>query len=511
MRTRTKGLVAAAAGVAVGSIAGVCAVRATRMRPSSPKGTPLDAGGYRAGDDAVARFQELLRIPTVSRDDPAQVDREPFCRWVPTLRGLYPKTFAACELTMIDEFGILLRWPGASAALDPVVLMAHHDVVPVDGQDWEHDPFGAEIVDGEIWARGSLDTKCIVGAFFEAAEHLIGQGYVPPRDVWYFSSNAEETSGPAARDAVAWLREHGVRPYMVLDEGGAVATDVPLGVKVPVALVGVSEKGHVDLTVTASAEGGHASTPDDNDAPRLLARACERIGANPGRARFTDAFDGMLAELSSHSSFAYRLVFSNLWLTRPLVAKIMASGTETAAMLRSTYALTQLEGSTAHNVLPPRARANFNVRVAPFETVGEACDRARTQARAEARASGVPEDRVSVQVNDAVPHTEPAPFSPFGDDVAFNYLHRCVSGVYPEAGFAPYVQSSCSDAREFNAICDRVYRFCGFVYSGEARSLIHAANERIGVDVYKRGIEFYVALLGHLDQLGDASATGPGN
>ena len=79
--------------------------------------------------------------------------------------------------------------------------------------------------------------------------------------------------------------------------------------------------------------------------------------------------------------------------------------------------------------------------------------------------------------------------------------HRCVAGVYPEVGFAPYVQNSCTDSREFNEICDRVYRFCGFVYSAEARTLLHAPNERIGVDVYKRGIEFYVAFLGHLADL----------
>lgn len=489
------------AGIAAGSVAGACVTRALSMKPARPLGSPLDANDYRAGDDAVERFQELLRIPTVSRDDPRQVDRGPFERWVPTLQRLYPRTFEACELTRIDEFGILLRWPGASAELDPIVLMAHHDVVPVEGQDWEHDPFGAEIIDGEIWARGSLDTKCIVGAFFEAAEYLIGKGHVPPRDVWYFSSNAEETSGPAARDAVAWLRDHGVHPYMVLDEGGAVATDTALGVKVPIAMVGVSEKGHVDLTVTATAGGGHASTPSDVDAPRLLVRACERIGANPGTPCFTEALDAMLAELASHSSFFYKLVFSNLWLTRPLVAKIMAGSTEMAAMLRSTYALTQLEGSTAHNVLPPVARANFNVRVAPFETVSDAMNRARRQASAETEASGVDSSQVVVTVNDAVPFTEPAPMSPFGEDPAFNYLHRCVRGIYPTAGFAPYVQSSCSDSREFNAICDRVYRFCGFVYSAKARSLIHTANERIGVDVYKKGIEFYVAFLAHLDQI----------
>lgn len=502
MRARTVGLaMATVAGMAAGSLAAVCGVRAARMRPSRAQGSPLDAGGYTADDAAVERFQELLRIPTVSRDDATLVDREPFERWVPTLRRLYPLTFEACELTMIDEFGILLRWPGADAALDPIVMMAHHDVVPVEGQKWERDPFGAEIADGEIWARGSLDTKCIVGAFFEATEHLIASGYVPPRDVWYFSSNGEEVSGPAARDAVAWLRERGIHPYLVLDEGGAVAGDTPLGVKVPVAMVGVSEKGHVDLTVTARADGGHASTPTSVDAPRLLARVCERIAANPGMPCFTEALDVTLAELASRSSLLYRLVFSNLWLTRPAVAKIMAGNGETAAMLRSTYALTQLEGSPAHNVLPPVARANFNVRVAPFETVADAVERARALAAEECAASGVSPDHVTVEIATAVPYTEPAPVSPFENDAAFDYLHRCVTGVYPEAGFAPYVQNSCTDSREFNAICDRVYRFCGFEYSGEARSLIHAENERIGVDVYKRGIEFYVAFLKNLGEL----------
>lgn len=495
------GVAAIAAGSALGAVGTVCAVRAAKMKPSRPAGTPLNAGAYHATDDAVKRFQELLRIPTVSRDDPALVDREPFARWVPTLRELYPLTFAACELHMIDEFGILLRWPGENAALDPIVMMAHHDVVPVEGQTWEHDPFGAEIIDGEIWARGSLDTKCIIGAFFEATEHLIVQGYVPPRDVWYFSSNAEETSGPAARDAVTWLRDHDIHPYLVLDEGGAVAGDTPLGVKVPVAMVGVSEKGHVDLTVTVRADGGHASTPTSADAPRLLARVCERIAANPGMPYFTEALDATLAELASRSSLLYRLVFSNLWLTRPAVAKIMASNGETAAMLRTTYALTQLEGSNAHNVLPPVARANFNVRVAPFETVADAVERARALAAEECAASGVSPDHVTVEINDAVPYTEPAPISPFENDDAFDYLHRCVAGVYPEAGFAPYVQNSCTDSREFNEICDRVYRFCGFEYSGEARGLIHTENERIGVDVYKRGIKFYVAFLANLDQL----------
>ena len=494
--------VCAAAGVAAGAVAATCAVRAAKMRPSAPAGAPLTAGGYAAGDDAVERFRALLCVPTISRDDPALVDRAPFEAWVPTLREQYPRVLGTCELTMFDEFGILMRWPGADPALDPIVLMAHQDVVPIEGQEWAHDPFGAEIHDGEIWARGSLDTKNIAAGILEAMNVLMGEGVVPPRDVYFFSSNGEEVSGPAARQAVAWLREHGIHPYLVMDEGGAVAADAPLGVEEPVAMVGVSEKGHVDVTVTARADGGHASTPADNDATRLLVRVCENIAAKPGKPRFTRALDATLMELASRSSALYRTVFSNLWLTRSLVSQIMAGNSEMGAMIRTTYALTQLEGSPAHNVLPTVARANFNVRVAPFETVEDALARMRSRADEVCRASGVGPDHVSIEIDEAVPYTEPAPVSPFEDDPAFDYLHRCVAGVYPEAGFAPYVQNSCTDSREFCAICERVYRFGGFIYSAEARSLLHTANERIGVDVYKRGVEFYVAFLRNLSELG---------
>ncbi|MDO4437439.1 MAG: M20/M25/M40 family metallo-hydrolase [Coriobacteriaceae bacterium] len=494
-------LVGAAAGIAAGATAVTCAKRAADLRPSAPAGTPLTAGGYQAGDAAVERFRTLLRVPTVSRDDPALIDRAPFEAWLPCLREQFPRVFEACELARFDEFGMLLRWQGANPQLDPIILMAHHDVVPVEGQAWERDPFAAEIVDGEIWGRGTLDTKNILSGVLEAMETLMGEGYVPPRDVYFFSSNGEEVAGPAAELAVEWLRKNNIHPYMVMDEGGAVAADAPLGVAEPVAMVGVSEKGHVDVTVTARADGGHASTPAANDAPRLLARVCEHIAAHPGKPQFTNVLEATLVELAARSKPLFRGVFGNLWLTRPLVTKVMAAEPEMAAMLRTTYALTQLEGSPAHNVLPTEARANFNIRVAPFETVADAVARARALAAQACEASGVSPDHVSVEIDESIPYTEPAPVSPFEDDAAFDYLHRCVAGVYPEAGFAPYVQNSCTDSRAFNEICERVYRFGGFIYSAEARGLLHTANERIGVDVYKRGVEFYVAFLRNLSEL----------
>jgi len=378
--------------------------------------------------------------------------------------------------------------------------MAHQDVVPVEGQKWDHDPFGAEIIDGEIWARGSLDTKDIAAGFFEAAAYLIDTGYVPPRDVWYFSSSGEEISSAVVYDAVDWLREHDVHPYLVLDEGGAVATEVGLGVDAPIALIGVTEKGYADVTVRTISPGGHASNPSPNDATVLLSRICARVGNHPPKAKISAVVEAMLTELAAHGSPFYKKVFGNINLTRPLIAKILADNHETAGMVRTTYALTQLEGSPSHNVLPTTAVANYNVRVLPSETLANAVDRIQKVADHEARKSGVASG-VIVEVNESIPHSEPSPVSPYINDPAFDYIHRCVAGVYPEAGCAPYEVTACTDAHAFCAICDRVYRFGGFIYSKEARSLIHGPNERIGVDVFKRDMAFYVAFLANLEKV----------
>ena len=493
------GGVAGGALAAVAGVAGACAYNASKLEPASPQGAPLDAGGYHADDAAVERFREILRIPTVSRADEAERDDAAFVQMAETLRRLYPHVFAAFDEPLsFDTFGFLMRWRGSDPARTPVLLMAHHDVVPVDGQDWDYPPFEAEIHDGQIWARGALDNKLCLCGCMEAFELLASQGWQPPRDIWFFSSCGEEVRGTAAEEAAQWLNDHGIHPALVLDEGGAIATEVPLNVSEPVAMVGVSEKGYADLTVRAVAPGGHASAPSDNDATRLLVRAVERICANPGAPKLIAPVEAMLQELGARSSFAYRMVFGNMWLFRPVVEQILAGGEETGAMVRSTYALTQLSGSTARNVLPPEATANINMRVAPFETVDEAVARARALAEQVAREAGMP-GCITVEIADGVSQ-EPAPVSPH-DDPTFDYVRRCVAGVYPEAGCTPYVQSSCSDARAMNEASEHVYRMAGYIHSKTARELIHAANERIPVADYKRGLEFYVAFVSNLDKL----------
>jgi len=228
---------------------------------------------------AVAKLQALVRIPTVSNRDPALVDTDAFDRLLVELEHQFPLLHERLELTRIPSHALLFRWPGASSER-PVVLMAHLDVVPVEGT-WRHPPFDGVVADGIIWGRGTLDDKGCVVAICEAVEALLAAGHVPAQDVWLSFGCEEEVSPAAATLAVDELERRGVRPWFVLDEGGAVAADAFPGVAAPVGVIGVTEKGVTSVELRVEGRGGHASTPARMAPTARLARAITRIDRSP--------------------------------------------------------------------------------------------------------------------------------------------------------------------------------------------------------------------------------------
>ncbi|MEG0504737.1 MAG: M20/M25/M40 family metallo-hydrolase, partial [Raoultibacter sp.] len=308
----------------------VLVVNAAKLKPM-PIEDPLPPSTARGDDASVARFQEMLRCATVWAAESPHADRTPFDDFVPRMREVYPQVFNSLELTMFETYGIMLKWKGFNPDLAPVVLMAHHDVVDANPEGWTHDPFGADIADGKIWARGSVDTKCILAGLFEATEVLLSEGYVPPRDIYFCSSNCEEDSGDTAPAMVAYFKEQGITPFFVLDEGGAVIDNPPLGVLCPFAVIGVTEKGLFNAYVTTNSQGGHASTPSLEDATAKLVSSLDEVQKNPPASKLSEPIEVMLKELAAHGGFGLKIVFGNLWLFRPLVLKIMKSNHETAA------------------------------------------------------------------------------------------------------------------------------------------------------------------------------------
>ena len=432
----------------------------------------------------VDKLQAIVAIPTVSHQDPALTDTEAFRRLRKTMAGLWPRVHAL-DMVGVGEHGLLVRWPGRSAD-KPVVLMSHLDVVPVVEEDWDRDPFGAELADGSVWGRGTLDDKGCVAAICEAVEELLEEGAVPAQDVWLSFGCDEEVSGSSAREAVRVLRERGVRPWLVLDEGGAVAHDAFPGVTAPVGVVGVTEKGVTSLLLTVTGDGGHASTPVPNSPPIRLARALTRLEKAPMRPRLPAPTLELFRRMAPHAPRPLGALLRNAGRLAPAVSRLLAlAGPEAAALARTSMSVTTLEGSAALNVIPAAARAGVNIRVMPGDSVASVVRHVRAV---------VKDPAVEVQVIEA---GEPSPVSRY-DDAAFDLVTGVIGDIFPDAVAAPYVVLAATDSRFFAAISDHVYRFAPFRMTRAQRATIHAANERIGTDDFLAGITWYRRLLERL-------------
>lgn len=431
---------------------------------------------------AVEGLRSLIGIETVSHRDRSLTDPAPFDLFLAELARLFPRLHTELDVSRVDGHGLLVHWPGAGSE-HPVVLMAHLDVVPAAADDpWTHPAFGGDLVDGHVWGRGTLDDKGALTAICEAVETLLEEEVVPAQDVWLSFGCNEEVDGRSARAAADELARRGVRPWFVLDEGGAVAHQAFPGVARPVAVIGVAEKGTTSILLRAEGRGGHASTPRRLGPTARVARALTRLDAASMPARLADTTVVMLERMSAHAILPLRALLSRAGRIRPVVTRaLLAAGPESAAMTRTTFALTTLSGSPALNVIAASATAGVNIRVMVGDTVDDVLEHVR-------RTIADPKVRIEV-----VERGEPSPVSPL--DEAFELLEATVREVFPDAIPAPYIMMAATDSRFFTGICDRVYRFAPFRMTKAQRESIHSFDEHLGVDDFVDGIRWYRRLI----------------
>jgi carboxypeptidase PM20D1 len=387
---------------------------------------------------------------------------------------------------IVADHSLLYRWAGVSAEA-PMILLAHYDVVAASEERWEHPPFAAELVgEGdatELWARGALDDKGALVSILEAVERCLAEGFSPASDVYLSFGHDEETVGSGSRAIVALLESRGIRPALLVDEGGAVVEGIFPGVDAPIAVVGVSEKGITSVELRVVQDGGHASTPPRLGATARLARAIVRLNGSPFRARFSATNLEMIRTVGLRARQPYRWLFTQQWLTRGILLALFSRlGDETRAMVRTTAVVTRLAGSDAENALAEKATAMVNMRVAVGSTVAESVEHLRRAIR---------DPLVEVT---ALNPSEPSPVSPTTGP-QWEAVRRAILAVYPEVIVTPYIQLGASDSRHFTRICDAVYRFTPFEMSLAERGTLHAVNERIHVATWLRGIDFYAELI----------------
>ena len=460
---------------------GVLVIRAATFKPKAQPAVSDEAVAVDV-DTAVSNLQQLVRCRTVSHNDHSLEDKAEFRKLKELLPKLYPHVFAACEYTEFPEEAVLLRWPGKAEG-DPAVMMSHYDVVPADEEKWEKPPFAGILEDGVLWGRGTLDTKVTMASALYAANQLIGEGFVPEHDVYFAFSGGEEVNGQGAVRIVDYFEEKGITPAMVVDEGGAVVEGVFPGVKASCAMIGIAEKGMINAKYTVSSAGGHASAPPVKTPVTTLAKACRSVIEHPFKMHITKPAALMFDTLSRHSSFVYKLIFSNLWCFRPVLDLICkSSGGEMNALVRTTTAFTQMQGSSARNVIPTEASLVSNMRLNPSDSVAGAVEYLN-------KVVNDPDVTISV-----LESNEPSRISTT-DCEGWQKLASAVASTWHGCVVTPYLMVQCSDSRHYGRISDKVFRFSAMDLTKEERGTIHGNNERIRVECLAKASAFYLRLL----------------
>lgn len=431
---------------------------------------------------SIFALQQLIRCKTVSYYDKSLEDDSEFEKLISILPTLYPNVFKVCEFNQLPDRALLFKWRGKNSG-DPVVLMAHYDVVPVDETSWEKPPFDAIIENGMLWGRGSLDTKVTFNGVLTAANTLIEQGFIPETDIYFAFSGGEEVNGNGAVNIVNYFKENNITPEFVVDEGGAVVENVFPGVNKPCAMVGIAEKGMLNLTFSVKSNGGHASSPAPHTPLGILSKACCKVENNPFKMHITKPAAEMFDTLGRHSNFVFRMIFANMWLFSGVLNMICKkSGGELNALLRTTVAFTQSEGSSAPNVIPPKASMTANLRLNPKDTVESAVKYIRKT---------IKDDSIELTVGS---NMQPSRLSQTDCD-GWKKVASAVASTWKGSLVSPYLMVQCSDSRHYGVISDKVYRFSAMDLTSEERKTIHGHNERIRLETANRAVEFYIRLM----------------
>ncbi|MEO1642292.1 MAG: M20 family peptidase [Pseudomonadota bacterium] len=459
--------------------------------------TLTDVAAFDA-DLIAERLGEAIRFKTqtVIPGDPLPGREGPWLDMQAWIEATYPAFHdAAQKETIPGGYSLLYTWQGSDTSLAPLLLMAHQDVVPVNmgtEGDWDAPPFSGAVQNGFIYGRGAIDNKGAMIAQFEALDALARDGFQPRRTILFMLGHDEEVSGSGAGAGIELVSSRGLIPEMVLDEGFMAISDNPL-TGAPLAFIGVAEKGYLTVEITASAEGGHSSTPPRDSAAVRLSRALLALEENQMPSDLSqEPVKTLLASAAPDMPFMQRMAFANSWLFGGVLEGVAADSPAFNAMIRTTTAPTMLVGSAKENVLAQRATAIVNFRIHPRDTEDDIINHVERVTR---HIDGLTIKRGTSGIRGA----GASPVSPINNR-AFAVLHAVAEDATGGASVAPGLVLGATDSRYANAITDNVYRFMPAIMTLEETRGFHGTNERISVENMGRMARGYTQIILAMDE-----------
>lgn len=373
-------------------------------------------------------------------------------------------------------------WARLKGGPKPALVLLHHmDVVPADPKYWDADPFAATVKNGEIYARGTLDTKTL--GIVELESFLaLHRAHVPlDRDVIFMATADEEAGGTFG---AKWVVEHHPEAFrgagFLLNEGGDGTID---GARKSFAIE-VTQKTPFWLKLTTTGVAGHGSTPPPASAVNHLIRALYRLQTYEFAPRVVPAVATYFAALAPSASPKWKDALtdpSRLIADPNTLTEFQIDLPQLAALLHNTCSITGLQGSSKINVIPPEAQALVDCRLLPDQD-HEAFFREFVGALND---PGVKVERI-IDFTPAVTATN----TPLYDAIVA-VVHR----HFPEASVAPSVETGFTDSHWFRDLGIASYGFAPFLVPESEASGVHGNNERISVENIRRGTQMMLEVV----------------
>ena len=438
--------------------------------------------------DALIHFTEAVHYKTISYVDTSLLDTAQFFGFHRFLKITYPLVHQRLSLRVVEKYSLLYKWEGKNPKLNPVVLMAHQDVVPIEAgteKMWTVDPFAGTLKDRFIWGRGTADDKINLISIMEAAEKLLKENYQPERDIYFSFGHDEEVGGKGAQAAAAFFKTENITPDLVLDEGGIISLNKVPGMIKPVALIGTSEKGYLSLELSVEKNGGHSSMPEPETSIDILTKAIVKLRDKPFDPNFSPSTQGFIKNLGPEMPFVQKMVFANIWLFKPIVIGIYEKSGAGNAMIRTTAVPTMINSGIKDNVVPTIAKATINFRLLPGDS------------------SAIVIKKVRVIINDE--RVQITPYQSFisepstvtsEESYAYKKIDVAIKSTYGgKLVTSPFLMIGGTDSRYFGEVSKGIIKFSPMIDPIG----FHGIDERVSLESYKTALWFFEQLMRNAD------------
>jgi len=425
-----------------------------------------------------AQLSEFIKFKTISQKTTHNYQNE-FAKAKKYLKKSFPSPF---QNNLVKEFqdSFLFYFPAHSQSSQTLLLNAHYDVVPVDDQEsskWIHPPFSGKLSQAHLWGRGALDDKAAVISLLNA----LSQDKKRRFNVFLAITGDEEVGGEnGAKLITQYLLTQKKKIDAVVDEGLIVIENALNFIEKPIAMIGIAEKGYLSIELQVMEDGGHSSMPSRESAISILSQAITKIYTQQFPTTLTPIISEFLTTLSTEVSFPKNWVFNYPQLFFPLISAQLAKGSQSNALIRTTYASTIFQAGQKDNVIPNIAKATFNFRILPGETIKSTLDTFKTF---------IDDKRIKVTpfLEQA---SEPSMVASTKENIYLE-MKRSIGKVFPKAIIAPSLMVARTDSYHYQNLTPNIYRFLPMRLDKNDLPRVHGLNERISIKNLNNMFNFY--------------------